>query len=85
MAHKYAYYILNNSYIKDITYDLEEKHWYEFGRELGLLKEDEISPCIGFDDRHHIAPDAIILCNYYINIYGPNLELPELLAKYKQK
>jgi hypothetical protein len=84
LAHKYAYYILNDEYIKDITYDLEEKHWYEFGRELRLLKEDETSPCVDFDENHSMAPDAAILANYYINIYGSNPKIEDLFKRYKQ-
>lgn len=55
MAHKYAYYKLNTEFISDIGYDHEEKSWYVMGRALGLLKEDEISPCIDYDENHPLA------------------------------
>lgn len=85
MAHKYAYYICDTHYVKDVTYDLEEKDWYAFGRELGLLKEDETSPCVGFSYEHPMANDAEDLSKYYM---GPCIETPEILAlfkKYKQE
>lgn len=61
LAHKYAYYVANEPYIKDITYDGEEKSWYVMGRALGVLKEDETSPCIDFDLKHPLAQKGIKL------------------------
>lgn len=55
LSHKYAYYVEDNPYIDDLTYDGEEKTWFVMGRALGLLKEDEISPCVGFDEKHPMA------------------------------
>lgn len=55
MACKYAYYVENDSFIKDYAYDLDEKGWYVMGRALDLLQEDETSPCIGFDENHPLA------------------------------
>ena len=61
LAHKYAYYVKSNSYVEDITYDLEEKGWYVMGRALGHLKEDETSPCVDFDYDHPLAKEGIEL------------------------
>lgn len=61
MAHKYAYYVCDNPYLDDVAYDLEEKGWYVMGRALGLLKEDEISPCIDFDHNHAFSEKGIEL------------------------
>jgi len=61
LSHKYAYYECNAAYLTDASYDSEEKGWYVMGRALGLLKEDETSPCIGFDYLHPFAERAIIL------------------------
>ena len=79
---KYAYYILSNNYIKDVTYDLEEKQWFKFGRELNLLVEDETSPCIDFDFNHELAKDAELLAKFLTdNKYRCVYEI--LLHKYK--
>jgi len=59
MAHKYAYYVLNGHFVEDIPYDMEEKTWYIMGIALGLLKEDETSPCIDFDYNHPLANEGI--------------------------
>jgi hypothetical protein len=61
LSHKYAYYVLDKNYISDIAYDGEERSWYVMGRALGLLSEDQISPCIDFDSSHALAPQAIEL------------------------
>ena len=61
MAHKYAYYVCSNPYLDDNAYDLEEKGWYAMGVALGLLKEDEISPCVDFDPNHGYADKGIEL------------------------
>jgi len=58
LAAKYAYYELNRPFISDYTYDIEEKHWYVMGRALGLLKEDETSPCVDWDHTHPAAAEA---------------------------
>lgn len=63
LASKYAYYILDNNFIKDVAYDLEEKDWYVMGRALGKLDEDETSPCLDFDYNHPMAEKAIELAN----------------------
>jgi hypothetical protein len=63
LCHKYAYYVLNKHFIEDIGYDLEEKSWFVMGRALGLLKEDETSPCIDFDPNHPKANEGIALAN----------------------
>lgn len=63
MAHKYAYYILGGHYIDDAGYDVEERSWYVMGRALGLLEPDETSPCIGWDETHPMAPQAIAYSN----------------------
>ena len=55
LAHKYAYYVASNSYIKDLTYDLEEKGWWVMGRALELIAVDDTSPCIDFDHSHPLA------------------------------
>lgn len=59
LAHKYAYYVMNGHFISDGAYDGEEKSWYVMGRALGLLKEDETSPCVDFDTKHPLASEAI--------------------------
>lgn len=61
LAHKYAYYILNGQFIEDVGYDGEEHSWYIMGMALGLLKEDETSPCVGFDYNHPLAKKGIEL------------------------
>lgn len=61
LAHKYAYYILGGYYITDDGYDIEERSWYVMGIALGLLKEDETSPCVGFDWKHPKARRALKL------------------------
>jgi hypothetical protein len=61
MAHKYAYYILSTEFIKDIAYDGEEKSWFVMGRALGLLKEDETSPCVDFDPHHPKAEAGVAM------------------------
>jgi len=66
LAHKYAYYVLSTNYIKDVTYDLEEKQWFTLGRELGMLNEEETSPCIDFDHEHTLAIFAKELSEYYV-------------------
>jgi hypothetical protein len=49
--------------VKDITYDLEEKHWHCMGLALGILNPEETSPCIGFDSTHPLAPEGIKLAD----------------------
>lgn len=68
MAMKYAYYVLNQEIIKDYAYDLEEKSWYVMGIALGLLKEDEISPCVGFDEKHPKAEEGVALAKKLLKI-----------------
>lgn len=68
LACKYAYYVLAQEIIKDIAYDLDEKGWYVMGRALGLLKEDETSPCIDFDPKHPKADEAILLARRLLKI-----------------
>jgi hypothetical protein len=63
LAAKYAYYVLSQPYLKDITYDLMEKSWYVMGRALGHLKEDETTPCVDWDEKHPLANEAIELAN----------------------
>jgi hypothetical protein len=58
LAHKYAYYKLSQEIIKDAGYDHEEQSWYVMGRALGVLKEDETSPCIDFDENHPLASEG---------------------------
>lgn len=61
MAHKYAYYVNASLFVDDYSYDMEERDWYVMGRALGLLKEDETSPCIDFDYSHLFAQAGIDL------------------------
>lgn len=56
---KYEYYVLDETSASDAVYDSLERHWYKLGRELDLLKEDETSPCVGFDYNHPLAGKAI--------------------------
>jgi hypothetical protein len=71
MAHKYLYYILSESIIRDETYDILEKIWYVMGRALDILKEDEISPCVDFDTNHVYAKQAEELALKWMKI-DPN-------------
>ena len=85
MAAKYAYYILNENYIEDYVYDLDEKEWFKIGRELGLLKEDETSPCIDFDFNHPIAKDAERMAKVLVRSYkGSRATYEQILKEYKQ-
>lgn len=84
MAAKYAYYIENKNYVDDLNYDLSEKDWYKFGLELGLLTEDETSPCIDFDFNHPMANDAQDLALFYLGRCRDTDEINALLRKYKQ-
>lgn len=61
MAAKYAYYIESNPYKDDYSYDVLEKQWYIMGRALGLLTEEDTSPCIDFDEKHPMAKKGIAL------------------------
>lgn len=61
MAMKYSYYVLSNTFVHDYTYDIEEKNWYIMGRALNILNEEETSPCVGFDETHPKAKEAIEL------------------------
>jgi hypothetical protein len=61
LAHKHAYYVMGQHYIDDAGYDIEEQSWYVMGRALGLLREDETSPCVGWDETHPLAPRALEL------------------------
>lgn len=85
MAMKYAYYVKNDQFVDDLNYDLSEKDWYRFGRELGLLEVDETSPCIDFDWEHPMAQDAKILGEYYLNRCVSNPEVEDLFKRYKQE
>ena len=71
LAHKYLYYVLSQSIIRDETYDILEKIWYVMGRALGILKEDETSPCIDFDTNHVYAKQAEELALKWMKI-DPN-------------
>lgn len=62
LSHKYCYYVLDKTYIDDIAYDIEEKSWHVMGRALGVLKEGDHSPCVGFDHSHPLAAKGIELC-----------------------
>ena len=70
MAFKYAYYILGEEIVKDQTYDQEEKGWYVMGRAMGLLAEDETSPCVGFDESHPKAKEGI---EFALKLLGRNI------------
>ncbi len=63
LASKYAYYECSNPYEKDMAYDLREKDWFIMGRALGLLAEDETSPCVDWNPDHPFAAEAIELAN----------------------
>ena len=66
MAAKYAYYICSEEFITDTAYDIAEKGWYCMGRALGVLAEDETSPCLDFDPKHPYAEKGIELANRFI-------------------
>lgn len=55
MCHKYLYYICAESIQSDEGYDAEERDWFIMGRALGFLREDETSPCVGFNEEHPYA------------------------------
>lgn len=61
IACKYAYYVESNPFLQDIGYDVAEKCWYIMGIALGHLKEDETSPCVGWDENHPQAKEGIEL------------------------
>lgn len=61
MAMKYAYYVVGIPYVKDVTYDGVERSWYIMGRALGILNENETSPCVGFDENHKYAKRARLI------------------------
>lgn len=84
MAMKYAYYVKDEGFVDDLNYDLSEKDWYRFGRQLGLLDEEETSPCIDFDWEHPMASDARILGDYYLTRKS-NPEVEDLFKRYKQE
>lgn len=66
MAAKYAYYILSESFITDDAYDICEGQWYVMGRALGILEEDETSPCIDWNKDHPYAQQGIELANKFL-------------------
>lgn len=84
MAMKYAYYVKSDQFVSDLNYDLSEKDWYRFGRELGLLEEDETSPCIDFDVEHPMAEDGKILAEYYLT-HKSTPKSDDLMKRYKQE
>ena len=59
LGQKYMYYKTGDSIADDWQYDGECKNWYKFGMELGILTEDEVDPCVDFDENHPLAPAAI--------------------------
>jgi len=61
LAAKCAYYVYDNPYISDLTYDLEEKNWFVMGRALNLISEHETSPCVDWDSKHPLARKAMKL------------------------
>jgi hypothetical protein len=61
LAFKYAYYVLSEEIVKDVTYDLEEKQWFIMGTALGHLKLDETSPCVDWNPDHPLAAEGIAL------------------------
>ena len=67
MACKYAYYIECRPLISDYNYDMREHDWYRIGLTMGYLKEGEISPCIGFDEKHSDAQAGKDLALKYLN------------------
>lgn len=63
LAAKYAYYTTSKCFIDDMAYDISERSWYIMGRALGVLREDETSPCVGWDEYHPYAKEAVELAN----------------------
>lgn len=61
LAAKYAYYVLSDQFISDLSYDMSEKDWHIMGRALGHLKEDDTSPCVDWNESHPLAAEAIAL------------------------
>jgi hypothetical protein len=61
LSHKYAYYVLDNPYVSDTTYDSEEQGWYVMGIALGSISRTDTSPCVGFDYNHPLANEGIEL------------------------
>lgn len=61
LAHKYIYYVESKQFVDDVAYDCEEETWFVMGRALGLLTEDETSPCVDFDEKHPLAKEGIRL------------------------
>lgn len=63
LAAKYCYYIKDDQMWKDYSYDVYEKSWWIMGMALGLLNEDEFTPCIDFDIKHPLAQEGIALAS----------------------
>ncbi len=61
LAAKYSYYERDCEFWEDMRYDIREKTWYIMGRALGILAEDETSPCVGFDYNQPLAGEVIKL------------------------
>lgn len=74
MAAKYAYYILSDEFMKDEAYDICESGWYVMGRALGILSEDDTSPCIDFDPNHPFAERGMELAHKFIKKRAPKRE-----------
>lgn len=67
MAAKYAYYKTDRQFLTDAAYDTAEKCWYIMGRALGVLNEDETSPCIDYDEKHEYANEGKELAMKFIS------------------
>lgn len=58
---KYAYYVSDKDLVNDNQYDIEEFNWYLIGRAIGKLRNDETTPCVGFDENHPMTKKGIEL------------------------
>lgn len=68
MAMKYSYYVLADTFATDDQYDICESGWYVMGRALGVLKVEDTSPCIGWDESHPDAIEGIALARRFLKI-----------------
>lgn len=61
LAHKYAYYELNNPIISDYQYDLIERKYYNALEDFQVNLDEYLTNWIGFDYNHPRAKEAIKL------------------------
>lgn len=70
MSFKYGYYIMCKVLEHDRVYDTHERTWFQLGRKLGILTEEQTSPCIDFDFAHPMARRAEKYAKAYFKRFG---------------